>query len=55
MYTNIRIKMSTLNSNIKTINKKVLHEEINDFYRRIKLKAHFIDNTKEQTQAGIFI
>ena len=27
--------------------KKLLGEEINNFYRRIKLKAHFRDNTKE--------
>ena len=36
--------------------KKILDEEINDFYRLIKLKAHFRDNTelKEQTAEEIF-
>ena len=35
---------------------KILDEEINDFYRLIKLKAHFSDNTKvkEQTVEEIF-
>ena len=39
---------------IKKFNKKLL--EINDFYRRIKLEAHFRDNTKvrEQTVGEIF-
>ena len=34
----------------------MLDEEINDFYRRIKLKAHFRDNTivKKQTEEEIF-
>ena len=42
-------------STIKEFNKKLLDEEINDFYWGIKLKAHFRDNTKvkEQTE-GIF-
>ena len=30
--------------------KKILDEEINDFYRLIKLKAHFSDNTKVKEQ-----
>ena len=35
---------------------KILDEGINDFYRLIKLKAHFSDNTKvkEQTVEEIF-
>ena len=32
--------MSTLNSNFEMFSKKSLDEEINDFYRRIKVKAH---------------
>ena len=41
---------------IKKFNKKLLDEEINDFYRHIKLKVHFRDNTKfkEQTEKEIF-
>ena len=38
-------------STIKDFNKKLLDEKINDFYRRIKLKAHFRDNTKVKEQA----
>ena len=34
---------------------KLLDEEINDFYRRVKLKTHFRDNNKvkEQTEEEI--
>ena len=41
---------------IKNFNKKLLDEEMNDFYRRIEMKAHFRDNTKvkEQTNENIF-
>ena len=38
-------------STIKDFNKKLLDEKVNDFYRRIKLKAHFRDNTKVKEQA----
>ena len=41
---------------IKNFNKKLLDEEMNDFYRRIEMKVHFRDNTKvkEQTNEDIF-
>ena len=41
---------------IKKFNKKLLDEEINDLYRRIKLKAHIRDNLKvsELTEEEIF-
>ena len=41
---------------IKKFNKKLIDEDINDFYRRIKLKAHSRENTnvKEQTEEEIF-
>ena len=38
-------------STIKDFNKKLLDGKVNDFYRRIKLKAHFRDNTKVKEQA----
>ena len=41
---------------VKKFAKKILDEEVNGFYRRIKLKAHFRYNTKvkEKTEEDIF-
>ena len=52
MYANFWIKISTV-AIIKKFKKKLLDEKMNDFYRRIKLKAHFRDNAKAEKQTEV--
>ena len=46
------MKISNLSQLSKSLIKKLLDEKMNDFCRRIKLKAHFRDNTKVKEQIG---
>ena len=48
MYTNFLIKIEKLFPNYQ----KLLNEEMNNFYPRLKLKAHFRDDSKVAHKEG---
>lgn len=52
MDKNFWMKIWTFPRLSKSLIKKLLEEKMNDFYRIIKLKAHFRDSTKVKEQTG---